>query len=596
MTSYASIARTRSPCRSCSISRSARKAARTTARATSARARQASSRSACRGARSWSRPASGGLDWHAGGWSLDGELAVPLQIDGGTDAGNVAIELYYRGSIEIAVQTPSGRRSSWVAAGSTSTVLFDAEGTAAIDNASAGVRPNGLLDVGIDLQNGPTGRPAEGAWTIYLRGRATRWDAWLGTGELDGVARFTDQLVSDDHLSVPATATSAISVGASISRLDWNTIDGRDFTVPNAQPLFLGQGAFFSSAGPSTDGRFVPDLVAPGEYVVAAMSRDATPERCRSSLVPRQRDRPRHAVGRRRLARRLARHFAGRPHGDGRDRAPTSGRAHAHHHEPPRDLAHERVPHSRRGEAGRRSRVSASSTSRRAIDLLARRARHRPWTRRKLDRRLLARSLAARHRRDDDRHRHAARRRRHAARQRPERRDRAVGRRARGRGPRSRRTLRAHVHRARAARRDRRRHRDGRRCSARRTQPQVFFVPSRADIGGNFVAGGACAFGAASAGASHGNDGVCCRFRAGARVQQAARFLTQAAVVVRRYFRYTLGPHHESFVLVARARPLLRGFRLQQGHRRCVRGAPTSTARSTARASATSLRRTATAP
>ena len=147
-----------------------------------------------------------------------------------------------------------------------------------IDNASAGRLPSSLTNAGVVLE-GAAGdsRPVEGTWRIIVSGRSIRWDAWLLDSALLSVARFLGDVVYDDRIAVPGTSRSAITVGSIVSRLDWPTFDGRDYIPGSADPMRTGGPSSFSAPGPTADGRYAPDVAAPGEYIIGAMSQDATP-------------------------------------------------------------------------------------------------------------------------------------------------------------------------------------------------------------------------------------------------------------------------------------------------------------------------------
>jgi hypothetical protein len=213
----------------------------------------------------------GGNDLHAGGWALDGSLTVPFHVPS-AQAG-FEIEIWYRGSLDVAIEDAAHERTEVIRPGD----LFDKTGKATrvrIDNATMGPEKSGLSGVTIVLSDA-TGKmgPEIGDYRIFLSGHTIRWDAWV----LGSYASFTGSLDETDHLDSPATATSSISVGALVSRFDWPTLDDGTYTVPGADPSALGGPAFFSSLGPTGDGRFAPDVSAPGEYVIAALSRDAPP-------------------------------------------------------------------------------------------------------------------------------------------------------------------------------------------------------------------------------------------------------------------------------------------------------------------------------
>lgn len=83
-------------------------------------------------------------------------------------------------------------------------------------------------------------------------------------------------------ISIPATSSSLISVGASANRVSWSDIDGvtRDSPYLASYP----EGYFepntvlpFSAAGPTATDGLKPDVVAPGGWVAGAMSSLADP-------------------------------------------------------------------------------------------------------------------------------------------------------------------------------------------------------------------------------------------------------------------------------------------------------------------------------
>lgn len=63
-----------------------------------------------------------------------------------------------------------------------------------------------------------------------------------------------------------------ISVGSYISRLGYTTYDG---IYHSPSDTVLGDISYFSSKGPSRDGRVRPDICAPGEMTVAPFNRYA---------------------------------------------------------------------------------------------------------------------------------------------------------------------------------------------------------------------------------------------------------------------------------------------------------------------------------
>jgi hypothetical protein len=92
----------------------------------------------------------------------------------------------------------------------------------------------------------------------------------------------------ESTLGIPASHPLLIAVGATLNRLSWPVHTGRDtMTIDslgsvNTPPL--DSLAYFSGAGPTSNGLMKPDIVAPGAFVVGAMSQNSDPRVTRSGL------------------------------------------------------------------------------------------------------------------------------------------------------------------------------------------------------------------------------------------------------------------------------------------------------------------------
>jgi subtilisin family serine protease len=222
----------------------------------------------------------GSEDLHGGASMIDGEVVLPLALDRYTDAdGSVAIEIWYQGALSIAVETPGGHLTAGVPAGQSLTTdqlvtNHTAEGKIVINN-DAQPHDDGRTNAGISLV-GPSGAsPVTGTWKLHVRGQATRFDAWVVESPSSAApAKFTGQIDEDERVGLPATAHNVIVVGSFGSRDSWTTVDGMSIQRTNV----IGAPSTFSSSGPSSDGRFVPDVLAPGEYIISALSADAHPD------------------------------------------------------------------------------------------------------------------------------------------------------------------------------------------------------------------------------------------------------------------------------------------------------------------------------
>lgn len=80
-------------------------------------------------------------------------------------------------------------------------------------------------------------------------------------------------------VTVPATAPALIAVGASLDRAGWVDVEGNQQSAvyPIVRSQVEGEIVPFSAAGPNALDGIKPDIVAPGAYVVGAMSKLTDP-------------------------------------------------------------------------------------------------------------------------------------------------------------------------------------------------------------------------------------------------------------------------------------------------------------------------------
>lgn len=233
---------------------------------------------------------SGEDDIHASASLLNGahdiELVVKTHNEPPPSAG-VAFELFHDASsphvsradaaITVELRSPGGVVLR-VAPGESLRGRFKDEGEAIIDNtdqAAVGLRA-GLIQI-----TGVEGHPIkEGTWSLRLVGRTLRYDLWQVQLSENVEVGLRGHLDPDGYIEVPAGARQVISVGAQRTRLDWTRSDGKTVRFER-EPERV---APFSSGGPLRDGRFAPDLLAPGEFVVAAIAGTAPPTLERSAF------------------------------------------------------------------------------------------------------------------------------------------------------------------------------------------------------------------------------------------------------------------------------------------------------------------------
>jgi len=97
--------------------------------------------------------------------------------------------------------------------------------------------------------------------------RVGRVHAWCGSGH----ARFTSGNERSHVVAMPGTAYSAITVASYATNKSWESLDGNQAL----EAVKLGDISYFSSPGPDRDDFVKPEIAAPGQWIVAALSKDA---------------------------------------------------------------------------------------------------------------------------------------------------------------------------------------------------------------------------------------------------------------------------------------------------------------------------------
>jgi len=234
----------------------------------------------------------------------------------------VFFDIWYPGSDtnRIQITSPSGTKyppnfsgsyaNLWVTDG-TSGGFDTSEGLVYVSNVSAASSSwesnNGDNNIYIEISDYYGTNPAAGTWKVEivpLTG-GDSYQSWGGFSDSMNTTYFwynsgttshtwgntSDPFLSDSVMTIgsPATALSAISVGAYQTKNVWPARQYVDWTNPsspyslvyqeyNVPPLdyynqfYLEDLAYFSSRGPSRDGRTEPFITAPGVGIVASLS------------------------------------------------------------------------------------------------------------------------------------------------------------------------------------------------------------------------------------------------------------------------------------------------------------------------------------
>jgi subtilisin family serine protease len=180
-----------------------------------------------------------------------GHLATPVFVSGAVAPGSTVQGTATDGSTAIA------------------DVTIDAETTSDSNNHSRNVL--------VALQTSQGGADmSDYVWSVYMFGSGTI-DAWAATGAsfappgTSFPAPYFRAGDSNETIGSPATSKRLIAVGSFVTKTSWRDVNGATEIIPTAT---LDQISNFSSLGPTRDGRIKPDLAAPGEAVISALSKD----------------------------------------------------------------------------------------------------------------------------------------------------------------------------------------------------------------------------------------------------------------------------------------------------------------------------------
>lgn len=214
-------------------------------------------------------------------------VRVPvLTLASSSDAlGSVFVWLQSRPGdrLRIGFDAGVGGSTHWVESGdSRAFAIEDSDG----DFDVTVVNDPSETDAGLGVGSGSAAVVISGAWkhgrsfVLHLEGQGTA-QLWvegagaLAPGSASGV--FLPRSTKEGTITIPASDPNLIAVGATVNRLEWPSDSAEAENLLPALDVPLDSVAYFSSAGPSSLGNLKPELVAPGAYVVGAMSRDADP-------------------------------------------------------------------------------------------------------------------------------------------------------------------------------------------------------------------------------------------------------------------------------------------------------------------------------
>ncbi len=201
---------------------------------------------------------------------------------------------YTPDAFEVTLVSPGGRRFGPIGLGEEVPETATPDGTVSLLHwdADSTVSPNIEVDIEItNFQAGPAKpgvlagpEPAEGTWHVVfqdLGSTGTRVvDLWIPSAFPFTASWTARRRVTDGTLTSPATAIGVLAAGGYNTKDTWlNPLGGDEHAQlpPQAPPeaSALPEAlTFFSSHGPTRDGRLKPDLLAPSYVVVSSLSDD----------------------------------------------------------------------------------------------------------------------------------------------------------------------------------------------------------------------------------------------------------------------------------------------------------------------------------
>lgn len=183
-------------------------------------------------------------------------------------SNSLDLSLWYPGGSQFTLTVVPPTGAPLVVPAGTTGYTSTPSGSAYVENAAAGPNPlNGDNEVVVMLSDLNPGI----LWTFTVSdaGGGGRFDGWI-TSSNGGTILGGDTTHTIDE---PGNAFRVITVGAFNTKARWDSLSGQqDFSVQYP----IGALSYFSSQGPTRDGRQKPEVAAPGAWVAAALSADSS--------------------------------------------------------------------------------------------------------------------------------------------------------------------------------------------------------------------------------------------------------------------------------------------------------------------------------
>jgi len=116
--------------------------------------------------------------------------------------------------------------------------------------------------------------PRSGKWTVTLSmtSGSVQYDCWLADSDVGGSGVSLVNGNNNKTVGTPATSRGAITVASYATKWYWPTSSGVMQSYGGTDQT--QNISYYSSIGPAADGRQKPDVAAPGQAIIAALSRN----------------------------------------------------------------------------------------------------------------------------------------------------------------------------------------------------------------------------------------------------------------------------------------------------------------------------------
>ena len=223
-------------------------------------------------------------------------LVPSYTANGGTGNDTVWVTGYYASTDTLTVQLISPNGEAYLRALTTTGCLPEIngfDGTVLLCNTKLSSIGEGTTarEIFIRISDGVANKPPKaGGWKINLTGNTVTSgtvDFWVASNlgpDPNKVATFSTLSTYLGTLGIPATSKQAIAVGAYVTRQCWKDHNG--VQEQYASTYVNGDIAPFSSAGPTRDLRWKPEIAAPGMGIIAPLAAEVKAALLASTEAP----------------------------------------------------------------------------------------------------------------------------------------------------------------------------------------------------------------------------------------------------------------------------------------------------------------------